>query len=286
MFLSSFPVKRFGLTGILSNEFLLRIYLRTKIYFICRGSLIFTSSNFLPFYSINLFYKQCFFWKNKVIQALVVKSKFFRHRNRKMNASYKTEKRFFRRQNGFSLPELVIVLLVAAIILVLALPQIISSSRLFRFSGLQRQIASSLRDARQEAMSQRKPVTFRYQHNKRQIIIYGGSFGAFGDGKNTVYEMTGSGLEKNDLRYGRPGGVSSAALGDGTNLTALSSNMVEITFQPDGSVVDASNNPQNKALFFYHNKHRQETAFAISVLGAGGRAKFWRYSKGVNTYVE
>ena len=203
-----------------------------------------------------------------------------------MNASHKTGKRFSQSQKGFSLPELVIVLLVAAIILVLALPQIISSRRLFRFSGLQRQVAASLRDARQEAMSQRKPVTFRYQHNKKQIIIYGGSFGAYGDQKNIVHEMTDSGLDKNDVKYGRPGGVSSAALGDGTNLTAVSNNMVEITFQPDGSVVDVSNNPQNKALFFYHDKHRKETAFAISVLGAGGRAKHWRYSKGVNKYVE
>lgn len=203
-----------------------------------------------------------------------------------MNASHETGKRFSQRQKGFSLPELVIVLLVAAIILVLALPQIISSRRLFRFSGMQRQVAASLRDARQEAMSQRNPVTFRYQHNKKQIIIYGGSFGAYGDKKNIVHEMTDSGLAMNDVKYGRPSGVSTAALGDGTNLTAVSNNMVEVTFQPDGSVIDASNNPQNKALFFYHDKHRTDTAFAISVLGAGGRAKLWRYSKGVNKYVE
>lgn len=203
-----------------------------------------------------------------------------------MSGLKETEKGFTQRQKGFSLPELIIVLLVAAIIIVLALPQIISSRRLFRFAGLQRQVAASLRDARQEAMSQRKPVTFRYEHNKKQIIIYGGSFGAFGDKKNLVHEMTDSGLAINDLKYGRPSGVSTTALGDGTNLTAVSNNMVEITFQPDGSVVDASNNPQNKALFFYHDKHRKETAFAVSVLGAGGRAKLWRYSQGVNKYVE
>lgn len=203
-----------------------------------------------------------------------------------MNTSHATKNTFSQRQKGFSLPELIIVLLVAAIILVLALPQIISSRRLFRFAGLQRQVAASLRDARQEAMSQRVPVTFRYQNNTRQIIIYGGSFGAFSDAKNIVHEMTDSGLAKNDVRYGRPAGVSLSALSDGTNLTALSNNAVEITFQPDGSVVDASNNPQNKALFFYHNQHRKETAFAVSVLGAGGRVKVWRYSQGVNTYVE
>lgn len=203
-----------------------------------------------------------------------------------MNTSYVIQNKISHCQKGFSLPELIIVLLVAAIILVLALPQIISSRRLFRFAGMQRQVAASLRDARQEAMSQRKPLTFRYQHNKSRIIIYGGSFGAVGDGKNIVHELADSGLVSNDLKYGRPGGVTRADLSDGTNLTALSSNMVEITFQPDGSVVDASNNPNNTALFFYHDKYRKETAFAISVLGAGGRIKIWRYSKGVNLYVE
>ena len=203
-----------------------------------------------------------------------------------MTASNETRKEFSQLQKGFSLPELVIALLVVAIILVLALPHIISSRRLSRFSGLQRQVVASLRDTHQEAMSQRKPITFRYQNNKKQIIIYGGSFGAYGDQKNIVHEMADSGLEKNDIKYGRPSGVSNLALEDGTNLTALSDNIVEITFQPDGSVVDASNNPQNNALFFYHAKHRKETAFAVSILGAGGRAKLWRYSKGVNQYVE
>jgi len=190
------------------------------------------------------------------------------------------------KQKGFSLPELVVVLLVVAIILVLALPQIISSRRLFRFSGLQRQITTSLREARQEAMSQRKPITFRYDNTSKYIVTFGGDFGALGDGKNVIVPLSGSGVEPEDLKYGRPTGVPTSALSDTTNLTTLSSNAVEITFQSDGSVLDASNNPQNQALFFYHDKYRLDTAFAVSILGAGGRIKVWRYSQGVNSYVE
>jgi Tfp pilus assembly protein FimT len=169
---------------------------------------------------------------------------------------------------------------------VVALPQIISSRRLFRFSGLQRQVATSLRESRQEAMSQRKPITFRYDNANKRIVTYGGSFGALGDAKNIVVSLTGSGVESDDVKYGRPTGVPTSALSDTTNLTNLSSNAVEITFQADGSVIDASNNPQNRALFFYHDKYRLDTAFAVSILGAGGRIKVWRYSQGVNSYVE
>lgn len=191
-----------------------------------------------------------------------------------------------KKQKGFSVPELIVVLLVVAIILVLALPQIMSSRRLFRFSGLQRQVAASLREARQEAMSQRKPITFRYDNTNKRIVTFGGDFGALGDMKNLSVEITGSGVEVDDVKYGRPTGTPTSALGDTTNLTNLSSNAVEITFQPDGSVLDASGNPQNSALFFYHDKYRFETAFAVSVLGAGGRIKIWRYSQGANAYVE
>ena len=203
-----------------------------------------------------------------------------------MDAPIRIREFKLKKQRGFSIPELIVVLLVLAIIVVLALPQILSSRRLFRFSGLQRQVATSLREARQEAMSQRKPITFRYDNANKTVAVYGGNFGALGDAKNKIMQLAGSGIESVDVKYGRPTGVPTSALSDTTNLTNLSSNAVEITFQLDGSVIDASNNPQNQALFFYHDKYRLETAFAVSVLGAGGRIKVWRYSQGVNAYVE
>lgn len=192
----------------------------------------------------------------------------------------------FKSQRGIGMIEILVVMIVLAIIVVLALPQIISSRRLFRFSGLQRQVAASLRDARQEAMSQRAAITFRYDDTAKKLVVYGGSFGALGDKKNKSWLLATDGLSAGDIRYGRPGGAPTAALSDTSNMTALSSKAVEVQFQPDGSVVDASNNPQNKALFFYNSKHAAQTAFAVSVLGAGGRAKIWRYNQTAKAYVE
>ena len=65
--------------------------------------------------------------------------------------------------------------------------------------------------------------------------------------------------------------------------------MIKFIKPPIASLVftrDASNNPINKALFFYDPKTPNDTAFAVSILGAGGRAKLWRYSSNVNVYVE
>ncbi len=184
------------------------------------------------------------------------------------------------------MPELLIVLIIIAILAVIALPQIIASRRAFRFSGMQRQVAATLNEARQEAMTERAPVTARYQDSDKTIVIYGGKFGAAGAGANRVEQLSGAGVSQGEIIYGRPSGISTGALADGTNVTAISGGKVEITFQADGAVVDASNNPDNRALFFYDSYSPSKTAFAVSVLGAAGRIKLWRYSAGVNSYVE
>ena len=191
-----------------------------------------------------------------------------------------------KQQNGIGVIELVIVFLIVAIIVVLALPQIMTSRRLIRFSGVQRQVATALREARQEAMSQRAAITFQYDNANKRTVIWGGSFGSLGNAKNRIATVVGDGLQPDDIVYGRPTGASTAALGDGTNITNLTGNKIDVTFQTDGSVIDASNNPKNQALFFYGAQNPAETAFAISVLGAGGRTKIWRYSVGANIYVE
>lgn len=191
-----------------------------------------------------------------------------------------------KRQAGFGLAELVVILLIVAILVALALPQMMSSRRLFRFAGFQREFSTLLREARQNAMSQRSPITFRYDDTNKLITVYGGSYGVLGDAKNQVNNLIDSGLTTDELVYGRPAGITLAALSDGTNLTSLTGGAVEVKFQADGSVVDASDNPQNTALFFYNAYSPLDTAFAVSILGAGGRVKIWRYSEGVNLYVE
>ena len=151
---------------------------------------------------------------------------------------------------------------------------------------MQRQVASSLVDARQKAMSQRTPITFRYNNFNKQIIYYGGSFGVFNDSKNRVIELSGAGVASSEIVYGRPSGAPASALSDSSNMTPLTSGVVDITFQSDGSVIDSGNNPTNNALFFYNQKYARESAFAISILGAGGRVKVWRYNRYITEYVE
>ncbi|HXG85495.1 MAG TPA: hypothetical protein VNI84_15845 [Pyrinomonadaceae bacterium] len=190
-----------------------------------------------------------------------------------------------KKQKGFSTAEFIVVFLVISILFVLALPQLIASRRQSRFSEMQRQIVAFLTEAKEKAILQSQPVSFRYDNSAKRIVIYGGGFGALGDSKNKVADLAGrAGLDASEVVYGRLGGVATPLL-DTSNMTILSGGVVDITFQSAGSVSDGSNNPVNNALCFYNINNPQATAFAVSILGADGRIKTWRYSKSLKTYV-
>lgn len=189
-------------------------------------------------------------------------------------------------QKGFGLLELLIIVLVIALIAVLALPRIMSSRRAFQMSELQKRIVSVLRETRQEAISQKKQMTFYYDDTNKNIIIGGGDFGDIGNAKNKVVSIAGNGLSAQDIVYGSPPGAASLTLTDNSTFTPLIDNKLEIIFQSDGSAADENENVQNQALFFYNPKSPEESAFAVSILGTGGRVKIWHYSKQEKSYVE
>jgi hypothetical protein len=90
-----------------------------------------------------------------------------------------------------------------------------------------------------------------------------------------------------ELTYGIPSGISNTTLDDGNTLTALSgTGVVNITFQADGTVVDNSGTFRSASLFFYNNQVPTQTASAISILGAAGRIKVWRYSTSASKFAE
>ena len=184
----------------------------------------------------------------------------------------------------------------------ISLPQIISARRSVRFNGLSRELSSQLRFARQQAMSQRQVFRFRYDDSSKKILIIdnqeagtpadpiaGTAANPIGNNPNNdvivkTTSLAATGVPAGDIRYDRPSGAP-ATLPDGTTRTAPVSNLVEIIFQPDGSVLDANGNPVSSALFFYDNQAPGDTAMAISVLGSGGRVKVWKYNKNANSYI-
>lgn len=196
---------------------------------------------------------------------------------------------------GMSIVELMVVLIIIGVLAAVAIPQLLATRRLTKFSGIQQQLLASLRDARQLAMSQKRQITIQYDDANKLVRTFEvpvptpsvappvptppviAVFGNNGDARNRVVKLTDGGLLASDLRYGAPAGAN-IALDDTVDQTALANGKINITFSPRGDVIEIIDDvgiPTNKALFFYENNTK--AAFAISILGPGGRIKLWRY---------
>lgn len=200
---------------------------------------------------------------------------------------------------GYSIVETLIVMALICVLSALAIPQLISERRLTRSVGVTREILTQMRLARQLAMSQRQAFSFQYNNTTKQISIIDHNSnlgpGLFTDPTypNTANSTTlnsiplaSGGLDSSEITYGIPTGLPNNALGDGILMTGLTNNQLNVTFQPDGSVIDATGNPTGIAMFIYNNRASVGTASAISVMGASGRIKIWRYDRSANLYTD
>lgn len=198
---------------------------------------------------------------------------------------------------GFSAIELLVVIAILAVFALLSVPTFLSAQRNSRANGIIREVASQLRLARQEAMSNLRAVTFQYDNLSKQMIVIrhtGTGTGVLTAGNypnNGVtvrsVALSGGGVSASQLSYGVPSGVPTPVLGDNTTMAPLPINgKINITFQPDGSVINAVGNPVDTAIFIYNLQAPRDTATAISVLGSAGRVKMWRLGSGTNYYVE
>jgi type II secretory pathway pseudopilin PulG len=201
--------------------------------------------------------------------------------------------------SGYSIVETVIVVALICVLSAIALPQIVAERRLTRSVGVTREILSQMRYARQLAMSQRQAFTFQYNNTTKQISIidHNSNPGAalfldptypnnLGSVVISTTSLANSGLFQTEIAYGIPPGLPNGPLADGISMTPLTNNQLNVTFQPDGSVIDLTGNPVGRALYIYNNQASQGTASAISVMGASGRVKIWRYDRSVNLFVE
>jgi prepilin-type N-terminal cleavage/methylation domain-containing protein len=220
---------------------------------------------------------------------------------------------------GFSLIETLLVVTIVGILTAIAIPVMTSQRRLLRSASMMREVMAQMRFARQLAISQRQAVTFQYDDaaSKKQISIINhhnnevlkpgcklsrtAIFAASGF-PNTVCStvvltlpLAQGGLTAKEITYGIPSASQLPAgapvipvtkLDDNIVKTPLTNGKVNITFQPDGSVIDAAGIPLDRALYFFSSKAAQGTASALSVAGASGRIKVWRYSTYGNHYVE
>jgi Tfp pilus assembly protein FimT len=203
-----------------------------------------------------------------------------------------------RRVAGFSLIETFVAASIIGVLTAITIPQLAGQRQLHRSADVMREIVTQLRLARQKAMAERTSFTFQYDNTAKTITIIDNNASgtavlndpSYPNNAGSTVAFTSSltimGLSSSEVSYGIPSGLPTGALSDGVSKTSLSSARINITFQPNGSVVDANGNPVDFGIFLYNSKLPNETASAVSVLGAAGRIKLWKYESGSNTYVE
>jgi prepilin-type N-terminal cleavage/methylation domain-containing protein len=233
-----------------------------------------------------------------------------------------TNQKTLRSSRGVSLIELVIVMTIISILTAMAIPAMVSQRRLLRSVAVTREVMTQMRYARQLAMSERQSITFQYDdatknitiinHNNNQsltpscnlsrtaILVATGYPNTACSTVVITIPLTQGGLSAAEVTYGIPAGspplpagapvIPVTKLDDNILMTPLTpvgaGGKLNITFQADGSVVDAAGIPLDRAMFLFNNVAAQATASAISVVGASGRVKVWRYNLSVNKYAE
>lgn len=225
------------------------------------------------------------------------------------NDQFAREKSWGGDETGRSMIETLIVAAIIALLSAIAIPQMISARRLMRSASLPREVATQLRYTRQQAMSQAQAFTFQYDNSNKTIKIFdhnnsnNATAGCNMQGQNvlsqpgfpstactttvvTIPLATGAGLPASEVSYGIPAAITATTLDDGNTMTSLAGTVVNITFLSNGTAVDAAGNFSRPTLFFYNNVVPTQTASAVSILGAAGRIKVWRYSTSANKYVE
>lgn len=200
-------------------------------------------------------------------------------------------------QRGMSMVELSVVMGIMAIVAIVAIPQIVGARRNMRATAGPAEVKAQLRYARQQALGLARAVTFQYDTVAREInVIQHAGVGAVvlndpgypltaGHTMLRTISLVTGGVTADEIVYGRPPGAPATPLDDTTTLTAPVNSKINITFQPDGSVLDAAGGPANFAMMFYHPDYAETTARAVTVLGATGRVKVWRYTD-ARTFVE
>jgi len=233
-----------------------------------------------------------------------------------------TNQKTLRASQGFSLVELLVVMAILVVLTAITIPAMVAQRRLLRSNAVMREVGTQLRFARQLAMSQRQSVTFQYDDSTKQIKVINHNnnqplnlscnlsrtaiLGASGF-PNTACSvvvitvpLTQGGLTASEIAYGIPAGspplpvgapiIPVTKLDDNIVMTPLApagaGGKLNITFQADGSVIDAAGIPVDRAMFLFNQSAAQGTAAAISVVGASGRVKVWRYTLNGNHYVE
>ncbi len=164
-----------------------------------------------------------------------------------------------KRNRGFTLIETLVVILMSMTLMAISIFQLQPAMQLFRSRAATDQVKSTLRQARELAISERRSVVVQFVGSNTiqlfQVV----------EPANTIASNTPDG-------FGIPstGGIEFGGISGGPT--------TGMQFQSDGTFTDGSGNPINGTVFL-GSPSANSSAGAVTVLGNTGRVRRYYYSR-------
>jgi prepilin-type N-terminal cleavage/methylation domain-containing protein len=183
------------------------------------------------------------------------------------------ERAFPTRPRGFSLLEVIVVLVIALVVSSFAIIQIRSIQRNLRAEAAYQTVVMQLRRARQEAIDRRR--VHRVSFSAPRTIIIDRINSATDVPASTPVEISRLDLPA-DIQYQLAEVAAPTTLDNITLAEALNFSTDDlIWFQPDGSALDTSGRIRSGSICIARPNDPPSTR-AVTLLGATGRIKGWR----------
>ena len=181
---------------------------------------------------------------------------------------------------GFTLIETLIVILMSMTLMAISIFQLQPAMQLFRSRAATDQVKSTLRQARELAISERRSVVIQFVGNNTaqlfQVVEPANAIAATPfltvPLEGSAQFMTFSGETDTPDSFGIPstGGIEFGGVAGGPT--------TGMQFQSDGTFTDGSGNPINGTVFL-GSPNFKSTAGAVTVLGNTGRVRRYYYSR-------
>jgi prepilin-type N-terminal cleavage/methylation domain-containing protein len=190
-------------------------------------------------------------------------------------------------QAGFSLTEMMIVVVIGFVVATMAITQVQPALQDFRAGAAEDTVKSTLRQAREYAVSQRRTVAVSFAND------------AFGDAEVVLNLYTvANGIQSlnttpflavpinRSVQFMKEGGLPDTPDNFGAcaalcfNGAGYATGTI-IEFQSDGTFTDGTGTPINGSIFM-GMQGSPNTARAITILGSTGRIKSWTGASGMN----
>lgn len=201
-----------------------------------------------------------------------------------------------RSESGFSIIELVIVLVIIAILSAISLPYIYNYKKLYKSEDQSLKVMDLMREAAQLALTRRRLMRFELDLTDNAVLIIDGN----GPGPADDTQIKSIPLEPvREIRMDQiPAGVTKPVPPNYTDIafvaditghlvggsTVTGHTVWQIGFLPDGSVVNTANVPVSANIYIWPpvtagsgTARNPKEIRAITMFGGSGAIRYWKY---------